>query len=237
MIYLLADAADTLNKITGYIGGGWFAYLVLFGLLFSCGLGMPIPEDVPLVAAGILIAQGQMHVVPACILAWMGIIGGDCVLYSLGRKYGLNITRVPFIGKHVTRDRIVYAENLFAKYGFLVVAVGRLVAVIRGAMVVAAGSIRYNVAKFIFADGVAALVSGGMFIWLGHAGAKNIKMLAEQIHRYSMYLVIAVIVIIGIFVARLVMNKNKQPVHAVDAKPGDDQTQAASDPLHDGSAD
>ena len=28
---------------------------------------------------------------------WCGIVGGDCVLYSLGRKYGLNITKLPVV--------------------------------------------------------------------------------------------------------------------------------------------
>ena len=38
---------------------------------------------------------------------------------------------------------------------------------IRGAMVVAAGAMRFNFIKFVIADGLAALVSGGLFVWLG----------------------------------------------------------------------
>src|SRR5687768_18566399 len=78
--------------------------LVIFGLLFACGLGLPMPEDIPLLLAGFFIAQGKMNPVIACALAWLGIIGGDCMLYSFGRRYGLEITRVPFIGKPVTRS-------------------------------------------------------------------------------------------------------------------------------------
>src|SRR5436309_2364321 len=100
---------------------GWFevgGYFILFGLLFACGLGLPLPEDIPLLLAGYFVAQpedvpGKMHLLPAAVLAWCGIIGGDCVLYSLGRRYGLNITRLPLIGKHVTKHRILKAEHLF----------------------------------------------------------------------------------------------------------------------------
>jgi membrane protein DedA with SNARE-associated domain len=42
-----------VNTVKGWLDAG--GYAVLFGLLFSCGLGVPIPEDVPLIAAGILI--------------------------------------------------------------------------------------------------------------------------------------------------------------------------------------
>src|SRR6185295_8194881 len=153
------------NTINDWLTAG--GYLVLFLLLFSMGLGLPIPEDIPLIISGALIANGKFHWVPAGIAAWCGIIGGDIVLYHLGRKFGLEITRVPFIGKHVTRERIERVEGLFERYGVWVVAVGRLFAGIRGAMVVAAGAIRYNFWKFLIADGLAALISGGIWVWIG----------------------------------------------------------------------
>jgi membrane protein DedA with SNARE-associated domain len=166
-------------------------YFVLFVLLFACGLGFPLPEDVPLLLAGYFIAQapgtpGKMHLIPAAIVAWTGIIGGDCVLYSLGRRYGLNITRIPLIGRHLTRTRIVWAETKFEKWGIGVVALGRMVAVIRGAMVVAAGVTRYKFYKFFIADGLAAIVSGGLFLYLGilvgkHAG--SLDDMRTHIHR------------------------------------------------------
>ena len=97
-------------------------YFVLFALLFACGLGFPLPEDIPLLLAGYFVAQpsgspGKMYLLPAAVVAWTGIIGGDCVLYCLGRRYGLNITRLPLIGRHVTQSRIVWIETKFEKWG------------------------------------------------------------------------------------------------------------------------
>ena len=164
-------AVFSLNQVEGWFE--WGGYFILFGLLFACGLGLPLPEDIPLLLAGYFISQGKMNPFIAGAIAWLGIIGGDCVLYRLGHKYGLNITKVPFVGKHVTKGRILRAEQLFDRYGVWVVAVGRLFAGIRGAMVVAAGTIRFNFIKFVIADGLAALVSGGLFIALGYwAGIK-----------------------------------------------------------------
>src|SRR5688572_33395768 len=76
---------------------GKYGYPVLFGLLFACGLGLPLPEDIPLIVAGILVGSGRMNLLLASICCWCGIIGGDCMLYYMGHKYGLNITKVPFI--------------------------------------------------------------------------------------------------------------------------------------------
>src|SRR5690348_13820292 len=108
-------------------------YVFLFLILFSMGLGLPLPEDIPLIASGVLIANGRFHLIPTAIAAWCGIMGGDIVLYHLGKKFGLEITRVPFIGKHVTKERIERVEHLFERYGVWVVAVGRLFAGVRGA--------------------------------------------------------------------------------------------------------
>lgn len=158
----------------------WGGYFILFGLLFLCGLGLPMPEDIPLLAAGYFIAQGKFHWVPACVIAWVGIIGGDCMLYYFGRRFGLEITRVPFVGKHVTKERILRAEELFGRYGVWVVAIGRMFAGIRGAMVVAAGAMRFNFLKFIIADGIAAIVSGGLFVLLGYWAGRTFGSITEM---------------------------------------------------------
>ena len=183
--------ALTIDRVLDLMNRGGIGYAVLFGMLFLCGLGLPVPEDIPLIVSGILIGSHKMHLGIAAPLAWAGIIGGDCMLYMLGRRYGLNITRVPFVGKHVTKERIEKAEKLFERWGLWVVAVGRLFAGIRGAMVVAAGTLRFNFIKFIIADGLAALVSGGLFMFLGYKVGQNI----HKIHRYKHWIALGFIIV------------------------------------------
>jgi membrane protein DedA with SNARE-associated domain len=184
-----------LERVVELMDIGWAGYLVLFGLLFSCGLGMPLPEDIPLLVGGMLVGAGKMHLLVVAICGWCGIIGGDCVIYYMGHRFGLNITKVPVIGKHVTRERIVQAERLFEKYGIWVVAVGRMFAGIRGAMVVAAGTIRFNFFKFLIADGLAAIVSGGLFVWLGMKFGQNLHYIEREIHRYGWWGLVVLAVI------------------------------------------
>jgi membrane protein DedA with SNARE-associated domain len=198
----------------------WMAaggYFVLFGLLFACGLGLPLPEDIPLLAAGVMIANGKMTLAAAGVCAWCGIVAGDCVLYHLGKRYGLNITRVPFVGRHVTKKRIARAEQLFAKYGILVVAVGRLFAGIRGGMVVAAGAIRFNFVRFLIADGLAALVSGGLFLLLGTVLGNELRAHEAQINRYKFFVFAGAIALGALFV--LVSRLRKKPDEEEDDAP------------------
>ncbi len=170
-------------------------YGVLFLLLFACGLGLPLPEDIPLIASGILIAQHQMHLAFAAPVAWLGIVGGDCMLYRFGYRYGRNICKLPYIGKHVTVPRLQRAEVLFAKWGIWVVAVGRLFAGIRGAMVVAAGTTRFKFIKFIIADALAAIVSGGLFMSVGYWFGSNLDTMWKKAHEFKLALAIAALIL------------------------------------------
>jgi membrane protein DedA with SNARE-associated domain len=186
--------------------------LVIFGLLFACGLGLPLPEDIPLMLAGFFSAQGKMDLAFVSTLCWLGIIGGDCVLYSIARRYGMNITRIPFIGTHVTEERIIRAQRLFERYGVWIVAVGRLFAGIRGAMVIAAGVTRFNFVKFVIADGLAALVSGGLFIALGWWAGKwvgDLKQFREKIKPYEHWIMLGIAVVAVLVVAYVWWRKRK----------------------------
>lgn len=175
------------------------SYAVLFGLLFSCGLGMPLPEDIPLLFAGALVARGQMHLALAALCAWCGIIGGDCVLYSLGRKYGLEVRRIPMIGRHLPQNRIEQVHAMFEKWGVWVVAGGRMFAGIRGAMVVVAGSIRFTFWKFLLADGLAAVVSGGLFLALGYLFGSKMHWLRQKVDEGKKWAMLGVLVLAVVF--------------------------------------
>jgi membrane protein DedA with SNARE-associated domain len=52
---VLALLGLDLNHVQGWLEAG--GYFVLFGLLFACGLGLPLPEDIPLLLAGYFVAQ------------------------------------------------------------------------------------------------------------------------------------------------------------------------------------
>src|SRR5205823_4498079 len=220
MLFLLAFTFRTIQTWMthgGFVGG----IAVTFVLLFACGLGLPLPEDIPLIVAGALLCTDTQSWIITGIAAWCGIIGGDIVLYMMGRRFGLEITRVPFVGKHVTRERIQNVEHLFEQYGVGVVAIGRMVAGIRGAMVVCAGTIRFNFVKFLIADGLAAIVSGGVFMLVGHwIGEKlNDPAAEKKIHEFKeLFLAGAVIVVLAFVLVVIWRWRNVQKLHDVEQK-------------------
>lgn len=197
-VFILANVA---HRVELWMQSG--SYFVLFGLLFACGLGFPLPEDIPLLIAGALVANGRMNLALAAICAWCGIIGGDIVLYNLGRKFGMEVRRLPLVGHHLSQERLEQVHRMFEKWGVWVVAVGRMFAGIRGAMVVVAGAIRFTFWKFLIADGLAAVVSGGLFLALGYLFGRNMQALRQKVDEGKKYTLLAVLVIaagVGIWI-------------------------------------
>ena len=174
-------------------------YLGLFGVLCLCGLGLPLPEDIPLVISGIMIQQKHMDAAITILAGWFGIMAGDSILYLMGRRFGPDIVNVPVLGSHINARRLKRVEQWFDRWGVWVVAIGRMFAGIRGAVVVVAGATRYNYVKFIIADGVAAVVSGGVFLYLGYAFGEHRDQLWRIVHQIKGGMLIAAAVIaIGI---------------------------------------
>jgi membrane protein DedA with SNARE-associated domain len=86
-----------------------------------------------------------------------------------------------------------------------------MLAGIRGAMVVAAGTTRFNFFKFIIADALAAIVSGGTFIALGIWFGSNVGTMLEKAEEFKIALTIisAVLIIALIIYIRWRMSRNK----------------------------
>jgi membrane protein DedA with SNARE-associated domain len=214
--------------------GPWGGALISFALLFACGLGLPLPEDIPLIVSGALLCHDMRSWIIVSVLNWCGIIGGDVCLYFLARRYGMNITRIPLIGKHISLDRVDKVRGMFDRYGVGVVAVGRLFAGIRGVMVMTAGTIRFNFWKFLIADGLAAIVSGGLFMLLGHLLGENLN--DEVIKRFKHWFALgAVVLAVGLVLYIIWRRRGHPPVveavaERVEARI-ERKTESKSDPI------
>src|SRR5438477_194483 len=95
-------------------------------------------------------------------------------------------------------------------YGVWVVAIGSMFAGIGGAMVVGAGAIRFNFVKFLIADGMAAIVSGGLFIWLGHWLGSKLKEHMEDVKRYKEYVFVALGAVVILTIVLIVWQQRRK---------------------------
>ncbi len=166
---------------------GVFSYLVVFGILLACGLGVPLPEDVALILGGYLVHADRANLTLMMITGFMGIMIGDSIIFFAGRRFGSRVGKKVkpggFFGRIVTPEKRARVEQLFLKHGDKIVCIARFMPGVRAVTFFTAGSVGMKYLRFVFFDGVAALVSAPVFIWLGYRFGGELEVLLENVKK------------------------------------------------------
>jgi len=144
---------------------GSASYAIIFGILVACGLGFPLPEDIPLIAAGYLVWDGTMKWGTAIAVTLAGVLIGDTILFYIGRQLGLRILES---GRIVKKEKVRRTRAYFRKYGDKLIFFARFVAGFRAAAFFLAGAMKVKYRRFLFWDGLAALLSVPIWIVIGY---------------------------------------------------------------------
>lgn len=145
------------------------AYTVVFTMLIACGLGLPLPEDIPLVASGYLIWDQTFSPIPTLLVTMIGVLLGDFMLFSLGRRLGFRYLYKGANGKPLFKPkRVQRARAYFRKYGDKIVFFARFFVGFRCIVFFMAGAMKMKGSRFLFLDGLAALISVPVWILLGY---------------------------------------------------------------------
>src|ERR1700722_7554400 len=67
---------------------GQLGYLGIALILILGGLGLPIPEEAPIILAAVLTRNGKMYGPLALASCLIGVLLGDLIVYFLGFFYG-----------------------------------------------------------------------------------------------------------------------------------------------------
>lgn len=188
-------------------------YPALLGVLVIASLGLPIPEDIPLITAGVILkmnpAAASWH--GTLIVAMIGIMSGDLVLYSLGRRWGRDVVRHRSISWIITPERFERAVEGFHKRGTWYVFFGRFFMGVRAVMCIVAGATRFPYWRFFLADFAGALLSVPFFVYLGYVFAGMLPTLMEYVAKAESGMLVGLGVLIVVLVIwRVRVRKQKQ---------------------------
>ncbi|WP_174875991.1 DedA family protein [Vogesella oryzae] len=167
-----------LDLFTGY------GYLAVFLVLLVCGFGVPIPEDITLVAGGIISGLGYTNVHWMFVVGMAGVLVGDGIMFFAGRIFGHQVLRFRPIAKVMTPSRFEAVQEKFAKDGNWGLFVARFLPGLRSPIFLTAGlTRRIPYWRFLLLDGFAALISVPIWVYLGYLGASNRDWLMAMVHR------------------------------------------------------
>jgi len=157
------------------------SYLGIFVFLVLTGCGMPIPEEVAIVLAGVLSATGELNVWRAFAVCLAGAIVGDSIMYYIGYRWGHNLFQLhPQLARLVHAEREASLELMIERHGLKVLILARFLVGIRGPAYIAAGALRIPYRRFLWCDLIAATLVVSLFFWAAYAFGEEVTQLLRD---------------------------------------------------------
>jgi membrane protein DedA with SNARE-associated domain len=170
-----------------------FTYVGLFLVLFAAGLGLPIPEEVAIIAGGAL-SHAQVArwwvALPVCVT---GVLAGDVVLYAVGRHWGETILNWRAVRWVLSRKREEALTAAYHRHGAKVVFTARHVMGVRAAAFLTAGIVRIPFWKFLAVDALAACISVPLGFFLGYLATHQLERVLHDVHRVERWVAFALL--------------------------------------------
>lgn len=210
MELLLLEMPGWLSEFTDR-----FHYLGPFVVLLLCGVGLPLPEEVTLIACGLLLYQGKVEFVPITLVCSAAILLGDSIPYFLGRRMGPRAVENRWVAKVLHPERFAIVEKKFERHGSWVVFLCRFLPGIRIPAYFTAGTLGMGFGRFLILDGLGVLISVPTSIWIAMKFGGQVEKMQEQMDNFHLVLSFALVAVLSIVLFRMVVRRRERQVKAM----------------------
>lgn len=186
-----------------------YGYLAVGGLILIEDFGVPSPGETILIAASVYAGAGRLNIVAVGVIGMLAAVVGDNIGYVIGRFGGhalvLRFGRYVF----VTRERLDKAERFFARFGGRIVVVARFIEGLRQLNGIMAGIAEMPWLRFVACNALGAALWVGVWTSVGYLAGNHIGVIYHTATRYSLYLLIALAVLLAAWVTRAVLRRRR----------------------------
>jgi membrane protein DedA with SNARE-associated domain len=185
-----------------------FGYFGIIIALIGGIIGLPIPDEVLLTYVGFNVFQGKLSFIFSLISAFVGATGGISLSYFIGYKFGLPLLKKFGPKIHITEQKINRTKKLFEKFGPSLLLIGYFIPGVRhlAAYIAAVNSFPFR--KFAVYAYTGALIWTFTFITLGRKLGGNWGIVETYMSKYSIYLIMLVLILS--IIVYYFWKKNKQ---------------------------
>lgn len=165
-----------------------FTYLGVFVVLLLASLGVPVPEEMPIIAAAVLAHEGLARwwlALPVCLL---GVLSGDVILYWVGHHWGERILAWRPVRLVLTLEREERLKTAYRRHAIKTVVTARHVVGLRAAAFLTAGIAHVPFARFLLTDAVAALISVPITFGLAYFFTDQLEEVLADVRRVERWL-------------------------------------------------
>lgn len=173
------------------------SYLGIFLFIASTGCGMPLPEEVAIVIAGVLSAQGTLHIWLAFAACLAGAIVGDSFMYAIGYRWGHRIfTSHPRFAKLLDAENAEHFQTAIDGHALKVMLLARFLVGIRAPVYVMTGVVRMPYRRFLLYDIISATLVVSVVFSLAYFFGSNVREWVGHAEFYATLVVLAVLAIV-----------------------------------------
>jgi membrane protein DedA with SNARE-associated domain len=185
--------------------GPILSYLAITVVLILTGSGLPIPEEVPIIWAGVMSAPPDASLNPfvavACCL--VGALVGDVVMYWIGYHFGRGVLcEHRWWARCVTPQREARIEEMFSRHGLKVFFVARFLVGLRTPVYLTAGILRVSFKKFVLIDLICATAVVGTFFALTYCFGEHIARWFKDVQVLVTIAVVIVVACVAVYLWR-----------------------------------
>jgi membrane protein DedA with SNARE-associated domain len=173
-------------------------YLGIIVVLILTGAGLPVPEEVPIIAAGVAAYYGQMNPWLALAACFVGALLGDCVMYAIGYHFGHNVLRDhPWCARFLKPEREAHLEEMINQHGWKVFLAARFLVGLRSPVYLTAGILRVPFRRFLLVDLFCAGLVICTFFGLSYLFAERITGWFHSIRNAEVAITVLVVTVVA----------------------------------------
>jgi membrane protein DedA with SNARE-associated domain len=188
-----------------------YGYIGVFCALLAAGFGFPIPEELPVITAGIMVGHEDttLRWYYMLLVVMAGVVIGDGVLYGVGRIWGRRLLNVGFVRRNfVPADKQEQIEKNFAERGIWVLLGARLLPGIRAPVFIMAGVLKVPLGRFLLADAIYAIPLVNVIFWLSYFLTDQMLVIFNKISEYKSLVAVAVLsAIAGALIQKYILSR------------------------------
>ena len=213
------------------------SYLGIILFMILTGAGLPLPEEVAIVAAGVLSSLGQLNPWLALSACLFGALAGDCVMYWIGHHFGSRVLREHhWWNRFVKPEREAQMEQMLQDHGFKVLFRARFLVGIRSPVYLSAGILRLPFKRFLLIDLFCATTVISTFFALSYYFGEPIFRWIRDAETTLTAIVITGAIIVGIYLWRRHVRRVADAASAKSEHPAEAEEKPAApegDPIID----
>lgn len=184
-------------------------YTTLFVLLLGGSLGLPIPEDIPLLLGGVIVHRGNGKTLWIFVVCYVAIIVGDIIIYLVGMKFGPALFEKKWFKSRITPERIIELRRSLETRSILMIFVARHLYYFRTVTFLTCGAVKMSARRFILADAAAALISVPLMLFLGYKGSENAEDVYQTLGRAKNFSLLVGLILLILFLIFVIRRRRK----------------------------